>query len=49
MSIFDTENIYPDDNFWDELGFVNLKSRRLRITSDTKHLHWDISDTCTRC
>ena len=48
MSIFDTENIYPDDNFWDELGFVNLKSRRLRITSDTKHLHWDFSDTGTR-
>ena len=48
MSLLDIENIYPNDDFWDELGFVNLKSRGIRITSYTKHLHWDLSDTGTR-
>lgn len=50
MSILDTENIniYPNDDFWDELGFVNLKSRGLRINSYNKYLHWDLSGTGTR-
>jgi len=47
-SIFDTEDIYPNDDFWLELGFLNLKSREIWITSRVKYLHWDISDTSTR-
>ena len=47
-SIFDTENIYPDDDFWLEEGFFNLKKRGVWINSYTKHLHWDLSDTGTR-
>lgn len=48
MSIFDTEEIYPNDDFWLEEGFIDLKERELWITSDTKHLHWDLSGTGTR-
>lgn len=47
-SIFDTENIYPDDDFWLEEGFFNLKKRRVWMNSYTKHLHWKISDTGSR-
>jgi len=46
-SIFDTENIYPDDDFWLEMGFLNLKKRGMWIDSHSEHLHWDISDTGT--
>ena len=49
MSIFDTENIYPDDNFWIEEGFIDLRrSRGVWINTYKKHLHWEISDTGTR-
>lgn len=48
MSLLDTENIYPNDDFWDELGFLNLKSPGIWINSCTKHLHWKISDTGSR-
>ena len=48
MSIFDTENIYPNDDFWDELGFIKLKSREIWITSHNKYLRWDLSGTGTR-
>ena len=47
MGIFDTEDIYPNDDFWLEEGFFNLKRRGTWINIYTKHLHWDV-DTCTR-
>ena len=47
-SIFDTENIYPNDDFWLEEGFFNLRKRGLWIWSGARHLHWNISDTGTR-
>ena len=51
ISIFDTENIeniYPNDDFWNELSFLNLKRRELWIASYAKHLHWDLSGAGTR-
>lgn len=48
MSVLDIEDKYPDEDFWSEMGFIDLKKRGLWITSDTKHLHWDLSDTDTR-
>ena len=48
MSIFDTEDIYPNDDFWLELGFVDLKRQGLWANVYNKHLHWDLSDTGTR-
>ena len=48
MSIFDTENTYPNDDFWLEKGFVDLKKRGVWINAYKKHLHWEISDTGTR-
>ena len=47
MSLLDIEDKYPDNNFWLEEGFVDLKSRGFWINSYTKHLHWKISDTGT--
>lgn len=46
-SIFDTENIYPDDDFWLEMRFLNLKKRGMWIDSHNEYLHWDTSDTNT--
>lgn len=48
MSIFDTENIYPNDDFWSELGFIKLEHREIWITSCAKYLRWDLSGTGTR-
>ena len=47
MSIFDTENIYPDDNFWLENEFFDLKKTGIWMWSGNRHLHWNISDTGT--
>lgn len=47
MSILDTENIYPNDDFWLEDGFVDIKSQGLWINTYKKHLSWSISDTET--
>ena len=47
-SIFDTEEIYPNDDFWLEKGFFDIKKSGLWIWSGIRHLHWDISDTGTR-
>ena len=50
-SIFDTENIYPDDDFWLEMGFLNLKKRGMWIDSHNEQLHWVVSntETCWTC
>lgn len=48
MSIFDTDNKYPDDNFWKERGFFDLRKPGIWIWGGPKHLHWDISETGTR-
>lgn len=48
MSIFDTEEIYPNDDFWLEEGFFNLKKGGVWMNTYTKHLHWKISDTGSR-
>lgn len=48
MSIFDTENIYPNDDFWFENGFIDLRKMGIWIWCGPKHLHWDISDMGTR-
>lgn len=39
MSIFDTEEIYPNDDFWLEKGFFNPKNRGAWMNSYNKHLH----------
>lgn len=48
MSIFDTENIYPNDNFWLEQGFTNLRNPGLLVWYGPRHLHWNISGAGTR-
>ena len=48
MSIFDTDNKYPDDNFWLEEGFFDIRKAGIWIWSGPKHLHWKISDTWSR-
>lgn len=51
MSIFDTENIYhiyPDNVFWLEKEFVDLKRSGVWINIYNEYLSWKISDTGTR-
>ena len=47
-SIFDTEEIYPNDDFWLEEGFNDIKKFGLWIGVYSKHLHWDVPSTGTR-
>jgi hypothetical protein len=48
MSIFDTDNKYPDDNFWRKNGFIYIGKPGIWIWCGPRLLHWDISDTGTR-
>lgn len=48
MSIFDTDNKYPDDNFWREQRFTSLRNAGLWVWYGPRHLHWKISDTWSR-
>jgi hypothetical protein len=48
MGIFDTENIYPNDDFWLENGFVNLRKPGIWIWCGPKLLHWNLSGAGTR-
>lgn len=47
-SIFDTENIYPNNDFWLENGFVDLHKPGIWIWCGPRLLHWDLSGTGTR-
>ena len=38
MSIFDTENIYPNDDFWLEMGFFDVKRRGVWLNGYNKYL-----------
>lgn len=48
MGLLDIEDKYPDDNFWLEEGFFDIRKPGIWIWAGPKHLHWDISDTGTR-
>ena len=48
MSIFDTENIYPNNDFWLENGFVDLRKPGIWIWCGPRHLYWNLSGTGTR-
>lgn len=48
MSVLDIEDKYPNEDFWLEEGFVDLKKRGVWINTYKKHLHWNISGTETR-
>lgn len=42
------EDKYPDDNFWRENRFVDLKKQGIWIYCGPKHLHWGVSDSTVR-
>lgn len=48
MSILDIEDKYPDDNFWFENGFFDLRNPGIWMSCDPRHLHWNLSGTGTR-
>ena len=48
MSLLDIEDKYPDDNFWCEQGFTNLRNPGLWVWYGPRRLHWNISGSGTR-
>lgn len=48
MSLLDIEDKYPDNNFWLEKGFVDLRKPGIWIWCGPRHLHWKVSDTWSR-
>lgn len=47
MSIFDTDGKYPDDNFWREKEFFDIRKPGIWIWNGPKYLHWNTTNTTT--
>lgn len=47
MSVLDTEDKYPDEDFWLEMGFIDAKRRGVWLNGYNKYLHWNTTGTGT--